>query len=131
MVYGGSILTRTVLAPTRAPVPLRTAENLADLANPTYIGAPPYTGAWKDCAYDPDKPPQTAPGGLYSIDQVKVDVSLVEVVRAWSKDVIRSGLTDEAAIVAFSRDWFRQRAEQGVASPSGSRGGESAGVATE
>ena len=117
-----------MVARTCAPVAFRTADNLVDLANPSYIGEPPYTGAWKGCAYDPDKPPQAAPGGLYSTDQVKVDVSLVEVVRAWSKDVIRGGLTDEAAIVAFSRDWFRQRAEQGVVAPSGSRGGESARV---
>ena len=115
-----------MVARTRAPVDFRTADNLADLANPSYVGEPPYTGAWKDCAYDPDKPPQAAPGGLYSTDQVKVDVSLVEVVRAWSKDVIRGGLTDEAAIVAFSRDWFRQRAEQGVVAPSQSSGGEEA-----
>ena len=94
----------------REPVPLRTPENVADLANPTYIGAPPYTGAWNGASYDPESAPQVAPGGLYSTDQIKVDVTLVDVVRAWSKDVIRGGFTDEAAMLAFSREWFAQRA---------------------
>ena len=43
----------------------------------------------------------------------KVDVSivgLVDVVREWSKDVIRGGFTDEYAMLEFSREWFRQRA---------------------
>ena len=102
-----------MVAPSREPVPLHTAENIADLANPTYIGAPPYTGAWHGASYDPERPPQAAPGGLYSTDQIKVDVSLVDVVRAWSKDVIRGGFTDEFAMLEFSREWFRQRAGPG------------------
>ena len=112
-----------MVAPSREPVPLHTAENIADLANPTYIGAPPYTGAWNGASYDPEKPPQAAPGGLYSTDQIKVDVSLVDVVRAWSKDVIRGGFTDEFAMLEFSREWFRQRAggsgAYGAAAPAG------------
>ena len=68
--------------------------------------------AWADCAYDPEKPPQDAPGGIYHTDQIKVEASLVDVVRAWSKDVIRGGYTDEAAMLKFSRDWFRERAER-------------------
>ena len=99
-----------MVAPSRQPVPLHTAENIADLANPTYIGPPPYTGAWSGAAYDPELPPQKAPSGLYSTDQIKVDVSLVDVVREWSKDVIRGGFTDEYAMLEFSREWFRQRA---------------------
>ena len=113
-----------MVAPSREPVPLHTAENIADLANPTYIGAPPYTGAWNGASYDPEKPPQAAPGGLYSTDQIKVDVSLVDVVRAWSKDVIRGGFTDEFAMLEFSREWFRQRA-----GGSGAYGGSPRGAA--
>ena len=113
-----------MVAPSREPVPLHTAENIADLANPTYIGAPPYTGAWNGASYDPEKPPQVAPGGLYSTDQIKVDVSLVDVVRAWSKDVIRGGFTDEFAMLEFSREWFRQRA-----GGSGAYGGSPRGAA--
>ena len=111
-----------MVAPSREPVPLHTAENIADLANPTYIGAPPYTGAWNGASYDPEKPPQAAPGGLYSTDQIKVDVSLVDVVRAWSKDVIRGGFTDEFAMYEFSREWFRQRAGGGGAYGGSPRG---------
>ena len=119
-----------MVAPSRQPVPLHTAENIADLANPTYIGPPPYTGAWSGAAYDPELPPQKAPSGLYSTDQIKVDVSLVDVVREWSKDVIRGGFTDEYAMLEFSREWFRQRA--GLPAGGGPpAGGERAGAALD
>ena len=29
---------------------------IAGMANPNYKGDPPYTGAWKGCAYDPELP---------------------------------------------------------------------------
>ena len=32
------------------------------LANPLYTGAPPYTGAWKDAAYDPELPGERVHG---------------------------------------------------------------------
>ena len=118
-----------MVAPSRQPVPLHTAENIADLANPTYIGPPPYTGAWSGAAYDPELPPQKAPSGLYSTDQIKVDVSLVDVVREWSKDVIRGGFTDEYAMLEFSREWFRQRAGLPAGGPPA--GGERAGAALD
>eukprot|EP00966_Prymnesium_polylepis_P064795 1502921-Prymnesium_polylepis.1 len=51
--------------------------NLAAMANPTYKGLPPYTGAWKDCAYDPE-----LPGPIYHTDQVRVPPTLEHVLRA-------------------------------------------------
>lgn len=117
-----------MVAPSRQPVPLHTAQNIADLANPTYIGPPPYTGAWSGAAYDPELPPQQAPSGLYSTDQIKVDVSLVDVVREWSKDVIRGGFTDQYAMLEFSREWFRQRAGLPPGPPAG---GARAGAALD
>ena len=106
---------QTMVLPTRPPMPLRTAVNIAELSNPTYIGEPQYTGAWKGCAYDPELPPQSAPGGLYHMDQVKVKAELVDVVREWSKEVIRGGFhvnQDPEGMIAFSRDWFAQKAAE-------------------
>ena len=40
----------------RMPVPMRENGSIAPMANPTYKGEPPYTGAWADCAYDPETP---------------------------------------------------------------------------
>ena len=50
-------------------------------------------------------------------------MSLVDVVRAWSKDVIRGGFTDEFAMYEFSREWFRQRAGQPAGGGGGAYGG--------
>ena len=109
-----------MVLPTRPPMPLRTAVNIAELSNPTYIGEPQYTGAWKGCAYDPELPPQSAPGGIYHTDQVKVEAALVDVVREWSKEVIRGGFhvnQDPEGMIAFSRDWFAQKAAEFAAGP--------------
>ena len=38
------------------PVPMRPDGSIAAMANPTFTGTPPYTGAWAGCAYDPDLP---------------------------------------------------------------------------
>ena len=45
-------------------VPMRRETcTIAAIANPTYKGEPEYTGAWKDCAYDPELPgPRYHPG---------------------------------------------------------------------
>ena len=42
------------------PVPMRENGSIAPMSNPMYKGIPPYTGAWGDCAYDPE-----TPGPLY------------------------------------------------------------------
>jgi hypothetical protein len=42
------------------PVPMRENGSIAPMSNPTFKGIPPYTGAWADCAYDPE-----TPGPLY------------------------------------------------------------------
>lgn len=60
------------------PVPLAT------LANPNYKGVPPYTGAWKDAAYDPE-----LPGPLFHADQIEVPTSLEDVVKEMTKQAIR------------------------------------------
>ncbi len=50
------------VASPHLPVSMRPEEGaIAAMANPTYIGLPPYTGAWAGCAYDPD-----LPGPLYT-----------------------------------------------------------------
>lgn len=77
--------------------------NLAALANPTYKGLPAYTGAWKDCAYDPE-----LPGPIYHADQVRVPTELQGVVRDWTKAVVVSQPDD---VIGFSQKWFAQRAE--------------------
>ena len=41
-------------------VPMRKDGSIAAMSNPMFRGDPPYTGAWADCAYDPE-----TPGPLY------------------------------------------------------------------
>ena len=109
-----------MVVPSREPMPLRSASNVAELSNPTYVGDPKYTGAWKGCAYDPELPPQSAPGGVYHTDQVKVEAALVDVVREWSKEVIRGGFhvnQDPEGMIAFSRDWFAKRNQSQTTEP--------------
>ena len=47
--------------PLHLPVPARPDGSIAAMANPTFTGTPPYTGAWAGCASDPD-----LPGPLYT-----------------------------------------------------------------
>ena len=82
------------------PVPMRSEGSIASMANPTYKGTPPYTGAWADCAYDPE-----TPGPIYHPDQVNVSSSMDVVLSRWTKAVIRAQPDD---VVEFSRQWFAQ-----------------------
>ena len=51
----------------RMPVPMRADGSIAPMSNPMFKGDPPYTGAWKDAAYDPETPgPLHHPGVLPS-----------------------------------------------------------------
>lgn len=85
-------------------VPARPNGSIAAMANPTYRGAPPYTGAWDGCAYDPE-----LPGPIYTPDQVRVPPSLDEVVRLYSKAAIRE---QPENLVEWSRQWFTKMAEE-------------------
>eukprot|EP00966_Prymnesium_polylepis_P252001 5826062-Prymnesium_polylepis.1 len=78
------------------PVPI--GSNLSALANPTYKGVSEYTGAWKDCAYDPE-----LPGPIYHTDQVRVPSELQEVVREWTKAVVREQPDN---LNEWSKQWF-------------------------
>mmetsp|Transcript_30088 Transcript_30088/g.77979 ORF Transcript_30088/g.77979 Transcript_30088/m.77979 type:complete len:125 (+) Transcript_30088:27-401(+) len=93
------------------PVQMRTNGSIAEMSNPMYKGIPPYTGAWADCAYDPE-----TPGPIYHTDQVKVDASMDEVMRLYTKAVLRhaaeSGDMSKDELVEFSRQWFTSRAAE-------------------
>lgn len=88
--------------PNLRPVPI--GSNLAALANPTYKGIPEYTGAWKDCAYDPE-----LPGPICHPDQVLVPSGLQDVVRAWTKAVVREQPED---LNEWSKQWFTRQAAE-------------------
>ena len=75
--------------------------DISGLANPTYKGLPAYTGAWKDCAYDPE-----LPGPIYHTDQVRVPSTLQDVVRDWTKAVVRENPEN---LNEWSRQWFANR----------------------
>eukprot|EP00965_Chrysotila_dentata_P238603 6202613-Pleurochrysis_carterae.AAC.4 len=40
----------------RKQLQMSTKPTIAEQANPNFVGDPPYTGAWKGCAYDPELP---------------------------------------------------------------------------
>jgi len=86
------------------PVQMRNDGSIAAMSNPMYKGIPPYTGAWADCAYDPE-----TPGPIYHPDQVKVESSMDEVMRLYTKAVLREQPVD---VVEFSRAWFTERAAE-------------------
>ena len=72
------------------------------MSNPMYKGIPPYTGAWADCAYDPE-----TPGPIYHPDQIKVESELQDVLRNFTKAVLKEpsvGSYDE--LIEFSRQYF-------------------------
>lgn len=66
------------------PVPMRKDGSIAAMSNPMFKGDPPYTGAWADCAYDPE-----TPGPIYHPDQVCVHVGIDEALRQYAKAAIR------------------------------------------
>jgi hypothetical protein len=92
------------------PVQMRTNGSIAEMSNPMYKGIPPYTGAWADAAYDPE-----TPGPIYHTDQIKVDGSMDEVMRLYTKAVLKKQ-GEEAEelsveeLIEFSRQWFTARA---------------------
>lgn len=91
--------------------------SVAQLANPTYSDPPPYTGAWKGCAYDPE-----LPGPIYHTDQVRVPPTLVEVVRLYSKAVLTrqpdASVEDPMVdLITWSKEWFETRAAELASAP--------------
>ena len=118
--------------PERVPVGIRPDGSIAPMSNPMYKSEPPYTGAWSDCAYDPETPgwihhpgartframevasaplkPPPAP----CTDQICVPSQIDEVVRLFTKAVLREQ-PDDASLTTWSRDWFAARvAERGA-----------------
>ena len=72
------------------------------LANPLYTGAPPYTGAWKDAAYDPE-----LPGRVCTAEQIRVMPTLQQFGRdlqAVQEETERQGQK--------TRDLFRTQLRQ-------------------
>ena len=55
---------------------MRADGSIAPMSNPMFKGDPPYTGAWKDCAYDPE-----TPGWIHHPDQICVPATIDEVIR--------------------------------------------------
>eukprot|EP00325_Prymnesiales_sp_UTEX-LB-985_P021899 CAMPEP_0174715366 /NCGR_PEP_ID=MMETSP1094-20130205/21179_1 /TAXON_ID=156173 /ORGANISM="Chrysochromulina brevifilum, Strain UTEX LB 985" /LENGTH=121 /DNA_ID=CAMNT_0015914927 /DNA_START=30 /DNA_END=395 /DNA_ORIENTATION=- len=80
------------------PVPMRKDGSIAAMSNPMFRGDPPYTGAWADCAYDPE-----TPGPLYHPDQICVSTKLDEVLRLYAKAALRDNPED---IIGWSQQWF-------------------------
>ena len=87
--------------PVMQAVPV--GSDISGLANPTYKGIPAYTGAWKDCAYDPE-----LPGPIYHADQVRVPSNLQDVVREWTKAVVRENPKPEE-LNEWSLKWFQSQ----------------------
>ena len=94
-----------MVADTPTTVPLRAPGTLTQMANPTYAGAPPYTGAWKDAACDPEKP-----GQLHSAEMVRIPPPLEEVVRLYTKAAIRAQPAGDAELLEWSAKWFAEKA---------------------
>jgi len=86
------------------PVPARKDGSIAPMSNPMYKGTAPYTGAWADCAYDPE-----LPGPICHPDQICVPTAIDEVLRLYAKAVVREQPDD---LIVWSQQWFAQRAEQ-------------------
>ena len=77
-----------------------------------------YTGAWKQCAYDPE-----LPGPVCHRSQIKVPVELVQVLRLYCKAALKREAGDKEAtsdLLSWSKDWFEARiAEREEGSPVG------------
>ena len=90
----------------RMPVPARQNGSIAPMSNPMFKGDPPYTGAWADCAYDPE-----LPGPIYHPDQINVPTSIDEVLRLYTKAAIRDR-PEGWDIYEWSKQWFDEKAQQ-------------------
>ena len=86
---------------------MRENGSIAPMANPMYKGTPPYTGAWADCAYDPE-----TPGPICHPDMVRVAPDIDEVLRLYTKAVVRENPED---LIEWSRQWFAQKAAEQAA----------------
>lgn len=89
----------------RMPIPARQNGSVAPMSNPMYKGDPPYTGAWSDCAYDPE-----LPGPLHHPDQINVPTAIDEVLRLYTKAAIRER-PEGTDIYEWSRQWFEDKAQ--------------------
>jgi hypothetical protein len=118
------------------PVPV--GSKLALQANPTYKGVPKYSGAWSGCAYDPE-----LPGPICHTDQARsttciatslaakaqalqllawqvlVPGALQEVVRAWTRAVVRE---QPKHLEECSAQWFSAQAHAGRGSDASTAG---------
>ena len=93
----------------RMPVPMRPEGSIAPMSNPLYRPDPPYTGAWADCAYDPE-----SPGWIHHPDQICVLSTIDEVIRLYTKALLREQ-PDDANLVEWSRAWFEARVAERAA----------------
>ena len=71
--------------------------------SPLSQGDPPYTGAWADCAYDPE-----TPGVMHHPDQIRVPTEIDAVLRLYTKAAVREQV-EAADLVTWSRDWFDKK----------------------
>ena len=81
----------------RMPVDVRRNGSIAPMSNPMYKGDPPYTGAWADCAYDPE-----TPGWIHHPDQICVPSEIDEVVRLYTKAVLRAQPDDRLLLLMLA-----------------------------
>ena len=79
------------------------------MSNPMFKGDPPYTGAWAEAAYDPE-----TPGWIHHPDQICVPTSIDEVMRLYTKAVVREQPDD---ILTWSKEWFAARVAERAAAP--------------
>ena len=91
----------------RAPESIRPDGTIAPMSNPMFKGDPPYTGAWADCAYDPE-----TPGPICHPDQIRVPSAIDEVIRLYTKAVVREQPAD---LLEWSRQWFEAKAAERAA----------------
>ena len=110
------------------PVPMREAGSIAAMSNPMFKGDPPRTGAWADCAYDPETPGPICHPGITRVplapslrlptvssclsDMICVNVNIDDVLRLYTKAVLREQPED---LVEWSRQWFTARAAEHAA----------------
>jgi hypothetical protein len=66
----------------RETVPMRKDGSIAPMSNPMYKGEPPYTGAWADCAYDPETPGWIDHPGVCSDTSTHASARMTYRVRA-------------------------------------------------
>ena len=88
--------------PPPAPAP-HASHSFLPFFSPLSQGDPPYTGAWADCAYDPE-----TPGVMHHPDQIRVPTEIDAVLRLYTKAAVREQV-EAADLVTWSRDWFDKK----------------------